>query len=190
MVGLLLVGLSAGAGEAKDITHTLKLLILLGIPATILAGLAALKMSKSILLAILAGGAFTGSALAARAVHIKDESVSGILSEPLLWAVLAYAAIALWLHAMALMRGQVGPVTAAMWATEVLVATVVGAVALGDRMRDGWEVPAIIGIGLTLGATIVLARSPAQELEHRALPAITHEEPTADTATLHVPGQN
>jgi hypothetical protein len=34
-------------------------------------------------------------------------------------------------------------------------------------VRDGWEIPATIGIGLTLGATVVLARSPAQELEHR-----------------------
>ncbi len=169
MIGLVVVGISAGDEPATGITHLLKVCILLGIPAVAVLGVFALKLGKSILLAVLAGAAFTASALAARAVHLKDQSVTGILTEPLLWAVLIYAVLALGLHALALMRGNVGPVTAAMWATEVLVAVVIGAIALGDRMRPGWTIPAIVGIGLTLGATIVLARSPAQELEHRAI---------------------
>jgi len=167
MIGLVVVGISAGDEPAKGITHLLKVGIVLGVPAVALLGLFAMRLGKSILLAVLAGAAFTASALAARAVHIKDESITGILTEPLLWAVLAYAVLALGLHAVALMRGNVGPVTAAMWATEVLVAVVIGAIALGDRMRPGWTIPAMIGIATTLGATIVLARSPAQDLEHR-----------------------
>ena len=174
MIGLVLVGVSAGEEPSKEITHLLKLCILFGIPALIVLGSAAIKLKKSVVLAVLSGAAFTGSALAARAVHIKDQSITGILSEPLLWAVVAYAMLALGLHAYALMHGNVGPVTAAMWATEVLVATIVGALLLGDHMRPGWTIPAILGIALTLGATIVLARSPAQELEHRTAAASTH----------------
>ena len=180
MLGLVLVGVSAGADEAKEVSHLLKVVILLGIPATVIVGLALIKLSKSIMLAILAGGAFTASALSARAVHFKDESISGILSEPLLWSVLIYALLALGLHAAALQRGQVGPVTAAMWATEVVVATVVGAAALGDHMREGWQIPAIVGIGLTLGATVVLARAPGQDLDHRE---IVTPNPTVEIAT-------
>lgn len=177
MVGLVIVGVSAGEDQARGITHLLKVCTLLGIPAVVVLGLLALKLNKSIVLAVLSGASFTGSALAARAVHIKDESLVGILTEPLMWAVLVYAVLALGLHAVALMRGSVGPVTAAMWSTEVLVATIVGAVALGDHMRPGWTIPAIVGIGLTLAATVVLARSPAQDLDHRAMPVPTH--PTA-----------
>ena len=171
MVGLFLVGISAGAEPTKEITHVLKVFILAGIPALIALGAIALRLRRSVVLAVLAGAAFTGSALAARSVHIRDESISGILSEPLLWAVLIYAVLALGLHATALMRGAVGAVTAAMWATEVLVAAVIGALALDDHIRPGWTIPAILGIALTLGATVVLARSPAQELEHRTVPA-------------------
>ena len=177
MIGLVIVGVSAGEDEARDITHPLKVCIMLGIPAVVVLGLILLKLQKSVVLAVLAGASFTGSALAARSVHIKDMSVVGILTEPLIWAVLAYAVLALGLHAVALMRGSVGPVTAAMWSTEVLVATVIGAAALGDHMRPGWTLPAMLGIGLTLGATIVLARSPAQDLEHRNLP--TPSQPSA-----------
>lgn len=169
MIGLVVVGISAGEEQAKPITTALKICVLMGIPAVAAAGLVALRLGKSIVLAVLAGAAFTGSALAARAVHFKDESVAGVLAEPLLWAVLIYAVLALGLHAVALMRGSVGPVTAAMWATEVLVAVIVGAVALGDHMRPGWTIPAIMGIGITLAATVLLARSPAQDLEHREI---------------------
>ena len=169
MVGLVVVGISAGEEQAKPITHALKIGILIGIPALAALGFIAMRMGRSVLLAVLAGAAFTASALAARAVHLNDESVTGVLSEPLLWAVLIYAVLALGLHAVALMRGSVGPVTAAMWATEVLVAVVVGAIALGDHMRPGWTIPATLGIGLTLAATVVLARSPAQDLEHREI---------------------
>jgi drug/metabolite transporter (DMT)-like permease len=174
MVGLVIVGVSAGEEQAKDITHLLKVCILLGIPAVVVLGLITLKLQKSVLLAVLSGASFTGSALAARSVHLKDESLVGVVTEPLMWAVLIYAVLALGLHAVALMRGSVGPVTAAMWSTEVLVATIIGAVALGDHMRPGWTLPAILGIGLTLAATIVLARSPAQDLEHRNIPVPSH----------------
>ena len=174
MVGLVIVGISASPEPANDITHRLKVCILVGIPIVIALGTVALKLHKSVVLAVLSGAAFTGSALAARAVHIKDESLGGILSEPLLWAVLIYAVLALGLHATALMRGHVGPVTAAMWATEVLMASVIGAIALNDHMRRGWTIPAIVGISLTVAATVVLARSPAQELDHRTAPAAAH----------------
>lgn len=174
MIGLVIVGISAGEEQAKPITHLLKVVILLGVPGVAVLGLMALKLRKSVLLAILAGASFTGSAMAARAVHVKDQSFAGIVTEPLMWAVLIYAVLALGLHAVALIRGHVGPVTAAMWSTEVLVATVVGAVALGDHMRPGWTIPAILGITMTLLATVVLARSPAQELDHRVLPPVAH----------------
>jgi hypothetical protein len=174
LVGLTLVGISAGEEPTREITHWLKICILLGIPVLIALGVAALKLKKSIVLSVLSGAAFTGSALAARSVHFKDESISGLLSEPLLWAVLVYAALALALHATALMRGSVGAVTAAMWSTEVLVASIIGAVALGDHVRHGWALPAIAGIAITLAATLELARSPAQNLDPLAHSAHNH----------------
>ena len=48
-------------------------------------------------------------------------------------------------------------------------------------MRPGWVAPAIIGIGMTLVATIILARSPAQELEHRAIAVVDLPPEVDDT---------
>jgi hypothetical protein len=170
VAGLIVVGVSAGSDEARDVTHLLKLCILAGIPAIVVAAFFAIRINKAVILAVLAGVAFTSSALAARTIKVRGESFTEIFTEPMLWAMLIYAVIALAIHAGALMRGEVGPVTAAMWATEVLVAVIVGAVALDDHMRPGWALPATFGIALTLAATVVLARSPAQDLEHRVLP--------------------
>jgi uncharacterized membrane protein len=179
VAGLVIVGISAGSDEARDVTHLLKLCILAGIPAIAVAAVFAVKMNKAVILAVLAGVAFTSSALAARTIRVKGESFTEIFTEPMLWAMLIYAVIALAIHACALIRGEVGPVTAAMWATEVLVAVIIGAVALEDHMRPGWALPATLGIALTLGATVVLARSPAQDLEHRVLPikAVSGSQP-------------
>jgi uncharacterized membrane protein len=188
VIGLVIVGVSAGSDEARDVTHLLKLCILAGIPAIVVAAFFAVKMNKAVILAILAGVAFTASALAARTIRVRGESIGGIFTEPMLWAMLIYAVIALAIHAGALLRGEVGPVTAAMWATEVVVAVIISAVALGDHMRPGWVLPAAFGIALTLAATVVLARSPAQDLEHRVLPirALTGDpDPTNESATGH-----
>ncbi len=173
MIGLTIVGISAGEQTAGRINFLLKIGIVLGIPALILLSVVAIRLSKPVLLAVLAGAGFTGSALAARTVKVRHHTLATILSEPRLWAVLVYALIALGLHAMALQRGNVGPVTAAMWSTEVLVAAIVSATVLGDHLRDGWTIPAVLGIGMTLVSTIVLARSPAQDLEHR-MPVAGH----------------
>ncbi len=170
VVGIAIVGVSAGDGPAQDITQVLKISILLGIPAIGALGFIAVRMKKSVLLAVLAGTGFTGSALAARAVRIDDVSIVGVLTEPLLWAVLVYAILALAMHAIALINGTVGAVTATMWSTEVLIAAVIGFVALGDHVRPHFLVPALFGIALMLAATIVMSRSPAQDLEHLSLP--------------------
>lgn len=179
VAGLIIVAVSAGSDEARDVTHLLKLCILAGIPAIVVAAYFVIKLNKAVLLAILAGVAFTSSALAARTIHIKGQSIAGLFIEPMLWATLIYAVLALAIHAGALIRGDVGPVTAAMWATEVLVAVVISAIALGDHMRQGWALPATFGIALTLVSTVVLARSPAQNLEHRLVPttAVTDGQP-------------
>jgi len=186
VAGLIIVGVSAGSDEARDVTHLLKLCILAGIPLIVVAAFFAIKMNKAVILAVLAGAAFTSSALAARTIRVNGESIGAILTEPMLWAMLIYAVLALAIHAGALMRGAVGPVTAAMWATEVLVAVVVGAVALDDHMRPGWALPATLGIALTLAATVVLARSPAQDLEHRILPI---KSPTGEPAESDKPAR-
>ena len=69
MFGLVIVGISAGKAHAKPTSHLLTVCILLGIPALMLIAAVVARIGKSVILAILAGLSFTGSALAARSAH-------------------------------------------------------------------------------------------------------------------------
>jgi uncharacterized membrane protein len=62
-------------------------------------------------------------------------------------------------YARALEAGHVGSVTAVMWATEIVFATIIGWLVLGDNVRPGWRPAAGLGVVLALTATISLARS-------------------------------
>jgi hypothetical protein len=42
---------------------------------------------------------------------------------------------------------------------------VFGLIALGDRVRPGWAVPAALAFAAAVSATVVLARSPALPVE-------------------------
>ncbi|HEY4333347.1 MAG TPA: hypothetical protein VGM78_12280 [Ilumatobacteraceae bacterium] len=187
LIGLAVIAISAGEDTAGHISRLVRIFIVLGIPAVIVLAVLAIRLNKAVVLAVLAGASFTGSALSARLVRIHHHSILSIVGEPRLWAMVAYAGVALVLHAMALQRGNVGPITAAMWSTEVLVASIVSATFLGDHLRPGWEVPAILGIALTLASTIALASSPAQEMDHSVVP-VPSGHPTP-VATAELPPQ-
>jgi len=131
------------------------------------AGWAAVRCAPVSYSAALAGLAFGGAALCARSVPAPAFSprdlvawLSAIASEPLVWALLGFGAAGMVLYAHALRHGQVGPVTAVLWIVEVLVPSVVGVGVLGDTIRAGWQVGAVLA-GLTaVAAVVVLATAP------------------------------
>ena len=73
--------------------------------------------------------------------------------------------IGIYLVTRALEHGRVGPVSATMWTAEIVPATVIGFVVLGDHARAGYELVAVAGVALTVAATVALALSPATEAE-------------------------
>ena len=76
--------------------------------------------------------------------------------------LLGYAALGLGLYTVALGRGAVGPVVAVLAVTETLAPGLLGFALLGDGVRPGWWPGLALGLVLSLGGVVVLARSPAQ----------------------------
>ncbi|SNY49110.1 hypothetical protein [Paractinoplanes atraurantiacus] len=113
---------------------------------------------SGLVLAGLAGLAYSATALAGRAVHLRTPWVS-TLTEPLLWVVICSGVAGTAAYAAALRRGSVAPVTALLWAVEVIVPAAVAVPLLGDEIRHGWAVPAVLGILAVVGAAAVLAGS-------------------------------
>jgi hypothetical protein len=53
-------------------------------------------------------------------------------------------------------------VAAVLWVVEVLVPGAVGVLALGDGVRPGWQIGAVIAVVVAVAGCAVLATSPAQ----------------------------
>jgi drug/metabolite transporter (DMT)-like permease len=126
---------------------------------------------SSLVLAGVAGAAFSGAALCARTLHLGDtvdlsDAVRSLAQTPLTWAALAFGAIGALAYARALERGTVGPATAVLWVVEVIVPGVVGAVVLGDRVRPGWAAPAVIAV---LAAVVACSAMSVQQRERDLL---------------------
>ena len=160
VLGLALLGSSAGEGPARALAPAFHWLVLAGVVPV--AGLLALGLAlprprpaAATVLAVAAGLGFGGVGVAAR---VLDAHVSwSVLSRSELWALLLYGAASLVAYGVALDRGGVTQVAAVTFSVETVVPAVVGLTLLGDRVRPGWVPAGAIGFALTLGACLVLA---------------------------------
>ena len=125
----------------------------------------AVRSRRAVLVSFLAGLAYGGTAVAVRLIDLHGplpEMARQAATDPVVWALLAFAALGLALYTVALGRGAVGPVVAVLAVTETLVPGLIGLVALGDSVRPGWTPAFVLGLVLALGGVVLLARSPAQ----------------------------
>jgi drug/metabolite transporter (DMT)-like permease len=119
--------------------------------------------------AIIAGLAFGGAALCARAITLPDDplrhlstALASAATDPLAWALAAYGGIGTLLYAYALEHAEVGPVSALLWIAEVTAPAIAGITLLGDSIRPGWTPAAGAALLATIAAAAVLAGRPRQ----------------------------
>ena len=167
-VGLVLLAVSAQAEGAQPLgrgTQWAVLGLALVVAAVAAASAGASQRRAAPLLAAAAGLGFGGVGVAARALQ-PPATLWGYLGEPLVWALVVNGAIALVAYTAALQRGAVTTVAAVTFAVETVVPAVVGYLLLGDRARPGFLPVAVVGLLLTLGAAIALARYSEPEAAH------------------------
>jgi drug/metabolite transporter (DMT)-like permease len=169
--GANVVGLALLVGSARTedvpragVAGTITLLAVMAVLAVV--GITtALRSRRAVWISFLAGLSFGGTAVAVRLVDLDGplgEIVRTVITNPVAWALVGYAALGLGLYTVALARGAVGPVVAVLAVTETLAPGLLGLLVLGDGIRDGWVVGFVAGLVLALGGVVVLARSPAQ----------------------------
>ena len=152
---------------------------------SILAGYGAAKVdAPGGVIAACAGLSLGGAALVGRSLPVPEDASPGetalaLLTEPLTAALLVFAGTGMTLYAHALQRGDVGPVTAIHWTAEVIAPSAVAVLLLGDTVREGWLIPAIVACCLTVGAAVVLATAPATQATHVEEPVPVAAGPSA-----------
>lgn len=163
LAGLVLVT-AAAAPERPDALPLVATPVLLGSFALLLVATPFVwRAGRPMLLALLSGLGFGGTALAVRAIHpgpVRWETVTDLLADPLVYGVVLMGAMGVMTFAKALQNGEVGRATAVLSVTEVVVPGVVGIALLGDRIRPGWEGAALSGVAVALAGVVVLAQHP------------------------------
>jgi drug/metabolite transporter (DMT)-like permease len=179
LTGLVLLGISAQANDVPALASGWHWLLLgCALP---LAGLGAMAMrvngSKSaVMLAFIAGLAFTCVAVAARSLNPPDPAWRIIL-DPAIWAIVVNGVLGTVLFALALQRGRVTVVAAVTFTTNTVLPAVIGIVFLGDQVRSGYALVAAAGFLIAVSGAIALAQFAGP------LPATGPSTAKADAAT-------
>ncbi|MCT2581989.1 hypothetical protein [Actinophytocola gossypii] len=164
---LMLVVLAAGivllaSASAPAIAHDIPVgpgLALLGLP--LLVGVAVVRAGRTgspVSLAVLAGAAFAVVAISSRS--IADEPLTTLPLNPLAWLTILAALLGQACLATALARGSATSTVATMDAVTMVVTSVVGILALGDRIVPGREWEVGLGLGLVVAGVLVLGFAP------------------------------
>ncbi len=170
IVGLALLGISAHGQHAAHLSRIGGWLLLLGVGVVVLGGAMAARLRDphgAIGLAAWAGLGFSGTAIAGRAVHVPHH-LWHLAVEPVAIALVLYGACGILMFASALQRGSVTATSAVMLGVETVVPSVVGLAALGDGTRAHFQIVAVVGFALAVGASLALARytEPVKLIEH------------------------
>jgi drug/metabolite transporter (DMT)-like permease len=167
VVGLALLVASASTDDSEVVASTagvvalVIVLVVLGVVGVVVA----VRSRRALPMAFLAGLAFGGTAVAVRLVRLDgpfDAVARQVVTDPVVYCLLGYAALGLGFYTVALARGAVGPVVGVLAVTETLAPGLLGLLFLGDGVRPGWIPAFVLGLVLAMGGVVVLARSPAQ----------------------------
>ncbi|MET0189623.1 MAG: hypothetical protein ABW212_11530 [Pseudonocardia sediminis] len=162
LAGLVLVAGSAAPERPEELPAVATPILLVSFVLILVAAPFVWRAGRPMLLAFLAGLGFGGVALAVRAIQpgpLGWTSIGDLLRDPLVYAVVVMGVLGVLAFAAALRDGAVGTATAVLSVTEVVVPGLVGLFLLGDRIRSGWELAAVLGLALALAGVVMLTRS-------------------------------
>ncbi len=160
VLGLVLVALSAAEDRPTAVGAAEHWAILI---AAVALGLAAVPLARlsgaagAAALGTIGGLAFGAVAVAARILPAPI-TISSILTDPVSYALVVAAAVALLTYSTALQRGSVTQATAPLVVAETVAPALVGLLMLGDQPRAGWGWIAALGFGLAVVGALSLAR--------------------------------
>jgi drug/metabolite transporter (DMT)-like permease len=179
VVGVGLLGSSAGPEGASHAGAAFKLALIVAVAALGLCGIAAARLRdpmRTLLLGTVAGLGYGVLGIAARVLNGFEPLT--LLRDPAAYAVAAAGIVSFVFYATALEGGSVTVATAAVVLAETLPPAVIGVIFLGDMTRPGLEPAAVAGFLLAVTSAVMLARFGEAEHAARGAP----EDSPANTA--------
>jgi drug/metabolite transporter (DMT)-like permease len=189
IVGVGLLGSSAGPHAATGVSGDFKLALILAVAGIAVAGVAASRLKPPVrtpLLGAVAGLGYGVLAVAARV--LPGFSPHELIRNPAAYALAAAGIVSFMLYATALEGGSVTVATAAVVLAETTAPAVVGVMFLGDHARPGLGGVALLGFSVAIVSAVALARfGEADEkgltaAQRRAVRQSADREPSPHTA--------
>ena len=159
IVGVGMLGTSAGAQGAADVGNTFKLALIVAVAGIGLIGLAVARLpglARTPLLGATAGLGYGVLAVAARV--LTGFSPGLLVRDPAAYALAAAGIVSFLFYASALEGGSVTVAVAAVVLVETIPPAAVGILLLGDKTRHGLAGLAIAGFVLAVFSAVQLAR--------------------------------
>jgi drug/metabolite transporter (DMT)-like permease len=157
LVGLILIGVGASPEKTfQPILSVRVVIIIVPILIAILGGIfvRSRKPNSYLSLALLSGLSFGGTSIIGRVITYNHPFMYYV-TNPLIWALLAYGVIGIVLFTIALQRSVATKVLAAVIASETLIPILVGSILFNDRAKAGLWIEVWIGVGLVIAGSIV-----------------------------------
>jgi drug/metabolite transporter (DMT)-like permease len=182
VIGVGLLGSSAGAEGATQVGFAFKLGLIVGVAGVAVAGLAAARLPNRYRTPILGAVAGLGYAILAVSARILPGfSPAELVRDPATYTLAAAGIVSFMLYASALEGGSVTVATAAVVLAETAPPAIVGVLLLGDSTRHGMQSVAILGFVLAVFCAVALARfGEASEQK------LANEDGTGDHASVQV----
>lgn len=159
ILGVALLGSSAGAHAVTGVSSEFKVALILAVAGIAAAGIAASRLprpARTPVLGAIAGLGYGVLAVAARV--LPGFSPHELIRDPAAYALAAAGIVSFMLYATALEGGSVTVATAAVVLAETTPPAVVGVMFLGDHTRPGMGGVAVLGFSLAIVCAVALAR--------------------------------
>ncbi len=159
VIGVGLLGTSAGTQGAKTVGWAFQLGLIVGVAVVALAGVAAARLADPARTPLLGAAAGLGFAvLAVSARILPGFAPAQLVRSPATYTLAAAGIVSFTLYAAALDGGSVTTATAAVILAETMPPAVVGVIFLGDTTRHGLAAVAALGFVLAVACAVALAR--------------------------------
>jgi drug/metabolite transporter (DMT)-like permease len=189
VVGVALLGLSAGAQGASRVGRDFELGLILAVVAVGLAGFAVARLPNPVRTPALGAIAGLGyGVLAVSARILPGFGALQLIKSPASYTLAAAGIVSFLLYATALEGGSVTTATAAVVLAETMPPALIGVIFLGDTTRHGLTEVAGVGFVLAVACAVALARfgeaSDHPSAVERATRAGQFGEPASRRAAL------
>jgi drug/metabolite transporter (DMT)-like permease len=185
VVGVGLLGSSAGAEGAAQVGAVFKLALIVAVAGLAVVGMAAAKLNepyRTTALGLTAGFGYGVLSIAARV--LAGFAPLQLARDPATYAIIAAGIISFMFYATALEGGSVTVATAAVVLAETIPPAIIGVIFLGDQTRRGLAAVAWGGFFLAVASAVMLARfGEAHHTEDVAMAdAVAHRQANAGPA--------